>query len=182
MRAYFWILIFVCGYTAVVNFTTSLFTIGYEGLHSSQFFDILQAHDIQHLIDVRAVALSRKAGFSKTALRSACLEAGVEYSHLQALGCPKDIRNSYRTDGNWQEYTTRFLSYLATRESDVSELLYLAQMDRCALLCFEADANFCHRKYVAEAVGKISCQPIKLHHLSQNSIPTEEFLLALADR
>ena len=165
-----------------MNFSTPLFTIGYEGLNSAQFFEILQAHNVQHLIDVRAIALSRKAGFSKTALGLACHDAQIEYTHIPSLGCPNDIRASYRLTGDWQEYTRHFLSYLATRDSDVDILLELSQNKRCALLCFEADANFCHRLYIAQAVQKISCGEIEIYNLNRNSIVIEESLLLPAGK
>lgn len=60
----------------------------------------------------------------------------------------------YRADGNWKRYTEGFLKYLATQDDAVAELAALAATTNCALLCYEADHNFCHRSMVADAVKR----------------------------
>ncbi|MBR8657612.1 DUF488 domain-containing protein [Achromobacter sp. Marseille-Q0513] len=133
-----------------------IFTIGYEGIDLTRFMSLLSHHNIDTVVDVREMPLSRKRGFSKTALRTALNQSGFEYVHLAMLGCPKDVRNRYREDGNWAAYRKRFLRYLATQESAIAELAALSSDSNCALLCFEADHNFCHRSMVANAVSAIS--------------------------
>jgi uncharacterized protein DUF488 len=44
------------------------YTIGYQATSVESFIAALRAQHIAHLIDIREVALSRKTGFSKTAL------------------------------------------------------------------------------------------------------------------
>jgi uncharacterized protein (DUF488 family) len=105
--------------------------------------------------------LSRKPGFSKTALRTSLNLSGFEYLHVAALGCPKDVRNQYRVDGNWRSYKAGFSRYLATQTSAVGDVATLADSSPCALLCFEADHNYCHRSLVAEAVAAVSGAKIK---------------------
>ena len=71
------------------------------------------------------------------------------------LGCPKPVRDRYREDGNWKRYTEGFSKYLKTQAAaiaELSELSELAGSSNCALLCYEADFNFCHRSMVANAV------------------------------
>ena len=104
------------------------------------------------------------SGVFKTALRTALHQSGFEYVHLAMLGCPKDIRNRYREDGDWAAYRKRFLRYLATQESAIAELAALSSDSNCALLCFEADHNFCHRSMVANAVSDIA--GTKVTHIS----------------
>jgi uncharacterized protein (DUF488 family) len=142
-----------------------LMTSGYEGLSSQEFFAILNRCGVETLIDVRELPLSRKKGFSKTALSQEAAQRGVGYLHMAALGCPKPIRHDYRQNGDWEKYTDRFLKYLATQESALSELAETVRRSRCCLLCFEEDYNFCHRKYVADAMSGFIA-PLRICHLT----------------
>ena len=132
----------------------TVFTIGYEGLGIDDFMSLLSKHDIETVVDIRELPLSRKPGFSKTALANVLNVSGLEYVHMVALGCPKPVRDGYRADGNWKRYTTGFLKYLKTQKDAIAELGDLVQSSNCALLCYEADFNFCHRSMVADAVSK----------------------------
>lgn len=129
-----------------------LFTIGYEGLTEARFFELLQQHGIEALLDVRELPVSRKRGFSKSSLALAATQRGLSYLHLGALGCPREIRYQYREDGDWNCYSRRFLDYLDTQTQALDELAALAGQRTCCLLCFEADVNFCHRFYLAQRV------------------------------
>jgi uncharacterized protein (DUF488 family) len=142
-----------------------LMTIGYEGLSPQEFFAILSRCNVETLIDVRELPLSRKKGFSKNALSQEAAQRGVGYKHVAALGCPKPIRHDYRENGDWEKYTDRFLKYLATQEPVLSEVAETIQRSRCCLLCFEEDYNFCHRKYVAEAMDAF-ITPLRISHLT----------------
>lgn len=130
----------------------TVFTIGYEGLDIESFISLLAKHDIDTIVDVRELPLSRKPGFSKKALANILNISGREYVHMVDLGCPKLVRDRYREDGNWKRYTEGFLKYLKTQEDAIAELSALAASSNCALLCYEADSNFCHRSMVANAV------------------------------
>lgn len=155
-------------------------TIGYEGLDIDDFMSLLAENDIETLVDVREMPLSRKPGFSKKALESVLNLSGREYVHMVALGCPKPIRDRYREDGNWKRYTEGFLKYLATREDAVAELAALAATSNCALLCYEADYNFCHRSMVANAVKqqvRARVQHLQASDLKNRSCSGESSLL-----
>lgn len=130
----------------------TVFTIGYEGLDIDAFMSLLAEHDIETVVDIRELPLSRKPGFSKRALASVLNLSGLEYVHMVDLGCPKPVRNRYREDGNWKRYTDGFLKHLDAQESAIAELSELVSSSNCALLCYEADFNFCHRSMVANAV------------------------------
>jgi uncharacterized protein (DUF488 family) len=131
----------------------NVFTIGYEGLDIDMFMSLLAEHDIDMIVDVRELPLSRKPGFSKKTLSNVLNISGREYVHMPDLGCPKLVRDRYREDGNWKRYTEGFLRHLKLQENAIVELSSLAATSTCALLCFEADPNFCHRSMVAKAVG-----------------------------
>jgi uncharacterized protein (DUF488 family) len=130
----------------------TVFTIGYEGLDIDAFMSLLAEHGIDTIVDVRELPLSRKPGFSKKALTNILNISGREYVHMVDLGCPKLVRDRYREDGNWKRYTEGFLKYLKTQDDAIAELSALAATSNCALLCYEADSNFCHRSMVANAV------------------------------
>lgn len=130
----------------------TLFTIGYEGLDIDAFMSLLADNGIETVVDIRELPLSRKPGFSKKALATVTSLAGFEYVHMADLGCPKPVRDRYREDGNWKRYTDGFLKYLKTQKAAITELSNLVNSSKCALLCYEADFNFCHRSMVANAV------------------------------
>jgi uncharacterized protein (DUF488 family) len=139
----------------------TLYTIGYEGLDIDAFMSLLVENDIETIVDVREMPLSRKPGFSKKSLENLLNLSGREYVHLVDLGCPKPIRDCYREDGDWSRYTEGFLKYLDTQQDAIAELATLASTSNCALLCYEADFNFCHRSLVANAVMKVSSTRVK---------------------
>lgn len=129
-----------------------IFTIGYEGLDLPGFTAALARHGVETVVDVRELPLSRKRGFSKQALRHELQLAGFGYVHMVALGCPKPVREGYRQHGDWERYTAGFMEHLGKQQEAATELADLAKVTTCALLCYEADYNFCHRAMVAEAV------------------------------
>lgn len=131
----------------------TVFTIGYEGLDIDDFMTLLAEHGVETVVDVRELPLSRKPGFSKKALASVLNLSGLEYVHMADLGCPKTVRDRYREDDNWKCYTEGFQKYLKTQHAAIAELSDLVNSSNCALLCFEADFNFCHRSMVAKAVS-----------------------------
>ena len=129
-----------------------IYTVGYEGLDIDSFLSLLAENDIETVVDVREMPLSRKPGFSKKSLASVLNLSGREYVHMVNLGCPKLVRDRYREDGNWKRYTEGFMKHLKTQDDAIAELSALAATSNCALLCYEADSNFCHRSMVASAV------------------------------
>lgn len=130
----------------------TVFTLGYEGLDRDRFIALLAAHDIETVVDVRERPLSRKPGFSKNGLAGSLRQSGYAYVHMVDLGCPKPVRDRYRENGNWRRYTEDFLKYLQTRQEAIAQLSNLVGTSNCALLCYEADHNLCHRSMVANAV------------------------------
>jgi uncharacterized protein (DUF488 family) len=153
---------------------TPLATIGYEGATVQSFLAALQAADVELLVDVRAVASSRRPGFSKTRLSENVRGVGIDYLHLRGLGTPADGRAAARA-GRHDEMHAIFKQQLATDEAQ-TELEALAELvrggRRVCLLCFEADPAHCHRTLVAEALRPLV--PIEIRHLRPESEPDEE--------
>jgi uncharacterized protein (DUF488 family) len=128
-----------------------LFTIGYEGRTLQEFLDALTSAGARLLIDVRAIAASRRPGFSKTALAGALREVGIDYLHLRPLGTPKEGRDAARK-GRTHEMRRIYDGQLATPEAQFALLqAEAAALEQpSALLCFEREASCCHRAMVAE--------------------------------
>lgn len=131
-----------------------LFTIGYEGATQPDVIGRLRSAGVETLVDVRAVAASRRAGFSKTILGASLNEAGIDYVHLRALGTPKAGRDAARK-GHVAEMRDIFEQHLAEPEAQLAlgRLKDLAGEKRVALLCFEADHAGCHRAVLAERLA-----------------------------
>ena len=129
----------------------ALFTIGYEGKTQGEFLDQLQAAGIALLIDVRAVAASRRPGFSKTALSNGLRERGIDYLHLRPLGTPAEGREAARK-GRTAEMRAIYAGQLETPEAELAfeKILSEAGERKSALLCYELEAAGCHRAMLAE--------------------------------
>ncbi|QIK96103.1 DUF488 domain-containing protein [Sphingomonas sp. HDW15A] len=123
-----------------------LFTIGYEGATMDEFLSALREAGVERVIDVRALPLSRRPGFSKTPLKNALAQAGIEYVHLRALGTPADGRAAARA-GHQERLGRIYAAQLELPEAIVAaeEMKALAGERPSALLCFERDPGGCHR-------------------------------------
>jgi len=116
----------------------------------------LKRAKIELLIDTRAVAASRRPGFSKRQLAAALDEEGISYVHLQKLGTPAEGRAAARsgdTDTLWRIYEKHIRSADAQRE--LHELVGLIKSGkRIALLCYCRDPKTCHRSRIVANVKK----------------------------
>jgi uncharacterized protein (DUF488 family) len=132
----------------------TLSTIGYEQSVQSALIDELKRAKIKLLVDVRAVAASRKPGFSKRQLAAALDENGIAYLHLQKLGTPPEGRAAARAGDLktlWKIYE-RHLKTAEAKEAMVELLTIVQSGTRACLLCFERDVAHCHRQRIAEIV------------------------------
>ena len=93
-----------------------LHTIGYEGVSLDAFLATLTAAKVTTLLDVRELAISRRKGFSKSALAAALQSVGIIYRHERALGTPRDMRHRLRRDGDFKRYFADFREYLGTQK------------------------------------------------------------------
>lgn len=129
-------------------------TVGYENATPQRLIEALREAGVATLVDVRAIANSRKPGFAKRALSAAVEEAGIGYLHLPALGTPAAGRAAARS-GRPAEMRRVFARHLEGTEPQaaLAALRDRAGRERVCLLCLEADPAACHRTLVAEAVG-----------------------------
>ena len=131
-----------------------IFTIGYEGVTQAEFLAALNGAGVRRVIDVRALPLSRRPGFSKTPLRTALAEVGIDYVHLKALGTPPAGREAARK-GRQDELARIYAGQLELPEAIIAgaQLLDLAAERPSALLCFEREPSGCHRSLLLKAVA-----------------------------
>lgn len=155
-----------------------LFTIGYEGLDIDAFVVRAAETGVKTIVDVRELPLSRKKGFSKNSFQQALADAGIAYAHIPALGCPKPIRDRYKADGDWAEYTKSFLVYIETQDATIRELVKISKATTACLVCFEADYTACHRTYVARAARKLGGPAVQ--HLTARTAFADSGLRAVA--
>jgi uncharacterized protein (DUF488 family) len=136
-------------------------TIGYERAPQSRVIEALRAAGVELLIDVRAVAASRRAGFSKTLLGGSLEAAGIGYLHLRDLGTPKDGRIAARA-GRISEMRAIFDDHMTTAGAlaALDQAVQTAGLRRVCLLCHENDPACCHRTAVAERITARTGQPI----------------------
>ncbi len=141
-------------------------TVGYQASTVESFLTALREAGIELVVDIRAVASSRRPGFSKSRLAANLSEAGIGYLHLRGLGTPAEGRAAARA-GRFGELKRIYHEHLTTLEakSELAELTELVRSgQRVCLLCFEHDPAHCHRSMVAEALGEQL--PIHIDHLS----------------
>lgn len=131
-----------------------LATIGYERATLPEVIERLTRAAVTIVIDVRAVAASRRAGFSKRLLAASLAEAGVGYVHLRDLGTPKAGRQAARA-GSIAEMRRIFESHLEEPAAlaQLAEAAQIARRGKAALLCYEADAAGCHRRVLTDRLS-----------------------------
>lgn len=134
-----------------------LATIGYEAATQAAVIEKLKAADVRVVIDVRAIASSRRAGFSKTLLAASLADAGIDYVHLRDLGSPKTAREAARK-GKTAVMREIFEAHLAEpgAQFQLHEAAQIAKGRKAALLCYEAEACGCHRRVVAERLQEMA--------------------------
>jgi uncharacterized protein (DUF488 family) len=128
--------------------------VGYQGREIDGFVRDLVAQGVSRLVDVRLTPISRKPGFSKSALRGALAAVGIVYEHRRELGNPKDNRPALASDTAVEAAKARYAALLDsdTAQASLEEVARVAAGERVAVLCFEADQNRCHRDVVLREI------------------------------
>jgi uncharacterized protein (DUF488 family) len=136
--------------------TAPLFTVGYEQANPAAVLGELKRAKIELLVDTRAVAASRRPGFSKRQLAAALDDEGIGYMHLQKLGTPAEGRAAARsgdTDTLWRIYDKHIKG--ADAQNELRELITMIKSrKRIALLCYCRDPKNCHRSRIVANVKK----------------------------
>lgn len=130
-----------------------LATIGYEHATQDDVIARLTTAKVEVVVDVRAVASSRRAGFSKTVLAASLADAGIDYVHLRDLGTPKPGRDAVR-HGRVHEMEAIYAEHMKepAAQLQLAEAIAIARDRKAALLCYEADPAHCHRTILAQRI------------------------------
>jgi uncharacterized protein (DUF488 family) len=142
-----------------------LFTIGYEQTPAKSVLDELEQAGVKLLVDVRAVASSRRPGFSKSQLTAGLDERGIAYVHLRGLGTPKEGRLAARA-GQYDTLEKIYAKHLKTPQAkeELEELSALVKKSGpVCILCYERDHRHCHRRWIAEIIEQ--CDEVRVDNL-----------------
>ena len=132
-----------------------IFTIGYEATTMAEFIAALQKAGVERVIDVRAVPLSRRPGFSKNILAASLKDAGIDYVLLKNLGTPKPGRDAAKKgDVATLEAVYAGQLELPEAQAEAAKMRALAEEKPSALLCFERNPQHCHRTLLLAAEGE----------------------------
>ena len=149
-----------------------LFTIGYEQTPPRAVLDELEQAGVKLLVDVRAVASSRRPGFSKGQLSAGLNERGIGYLHFQGLGTPKEGRLAARA-GDVKALQQIYAKHLKTPQArqEMDELITLIEKaGPVCILCYERDHTNCHRRFIAEIVE--DREGVAIENLVAPQLPT----------
>lgn len=153
----------------------TLWTIGHSTRSLSEFVAILQAHNVELLVDVRTVPRSRhNPQFNKESLPAELARFSLEYLHMAGLG---GLRRPLKDSQNpgWRNASFRgFADYMQTPEFEkgIGELIELAGERETAIMCAESLPWRCHRSLIADA---LTVRKVKVEHLlSVKSIRAHE--------
>ena len=133
----------------------AVFTIGHSSHPIATFIDLLRAHDIEALVDVRSFPGSRRnPQFNQPALRDALKAAGISYHHMVSLGGKHE---SSKAAGAYKlKPFSAYIEYVKTEHFQISlkELEDMTSGRRVAVMCAEALWTHCHRSIIAEEMTR----------------------------
>jgi uncharacterized protein YeaO (DUF488 family) len=134
----------------------TIYTIGYEGYIIQKFIKKLRNSNIQQLIDVRELPLSRKNGFSKTILKEELKKVGILYKHIPELGSPKKVRHQLYKDLDYEKFFKEYKQHINDADilDNISDIEGRARRKKTVLLCYEKDYKVCHRSIIAEELKR----------------------------
>lgn len=142
-----------------------MFTVGYEGREVDEFVSLLKQYNITRLIDVREIPISRKKGFSKSALKEKLENENIEYVHIKTLGSPGDIRKKLRTDMDYDYFFRSYTKHLQNNFNAIKIAYdYVLSGINC-VMCFERLPDKCHRLIVANAIRNFDNNGLKINHI-----------------
>ena len=142
-----------------------LLSVGYEGTTIDKFIANLLSNEIECVLDVRAVPLSRKSGFSKTALAEKLERAQIRYVHLRELGAPKPLREELKLTGDYSTFFKAMDRRLAGKPEAIESAYAHVTKQKCCLMCFEHLATQCHRSVVAKRIKIRDGNGLSIRHI-----------------
>ena len=145
--------------------TLKILIIGYEGIDVVEFVERLKKYNVTRLIDVREIPISRKKGFSKTALKGKLEKENIKYVHFKSLGSPSPLRKKLKTNWDYNYFFKTYLKYLSKNMDAIKEVYqYISDGINC-IMCFERTPEKCHRSAVANKINEYSEYGLTIKHI-----------------
>ncbi len=138
------------------------FTIGYEGKDIDHFLNALVSNNIELLIDIRRNPFSMNFIYIKDVLMKKLKDVGIDYLHIPELGIESEERKNLNTKADYEKLFAKYQQVLPLKEVYINRIIELGTTKRIALLCFEADGDFCHRREVAKIIKSKKYEVINL--------------------
>jgi len=142
-----------------------LFTIGYQGATIDTFIASLLANNINCVLDVRALPLSRKPGFSKAELARRLNLVEIQYVHFAELGTPESVRENLKITRDYSTFFGTMEAYLAKQKYPIEIAYSYVIKYKCCLMCFERLADECHRKIIAAKIKERDGNGLKIKNI-----------------
>ncbi len=156
-------------------------TVGHSTRSIDDFIELLRAHKVSHLVDVRTIPRSRhNPQFNRDVLAESLAPAGIAYTHMAGLGGLRHAKRDSPNDG-WRNASFRgYADYMQTPEfaENLEELIALAKRDRVAIMCAEAVPWRCHRSLIADA---LTIRGIRTEEIVSKSPPRVHALTPFAE-
>lgn len=141
-----------------------LWTIGHSNRSVKYFLELLKAHNIEVLVDVRRFPTSKIEHFKREQMERWLPKNGVEYLWLgEKLG-------GYRRGG--------YKNYMQTKSfrEGIQRLLEIARKKRVCIMCMETNPKYCHRRHISAYLERRGIQVF--HILKKGQINLAQVLKA----
>ncbi len=142
-----------------------LYTIGFTSKSAPQFFELLESHQVDKLIDTRVSNNSQLSGFAKGRDLAFFAQrvAGIDYAHELDFAPTKDLLSQYRKkEISWETYAEEYLNLLDLRQ--IQKKIDITQLHQNCLLCSEHSPEKCHRRLLAEYLQAVQ-REVEIVHL-----------------
>src|SRR6202171_6505587 len=151
----------------------AVLTIGHSNRTWKDFLEILRAHRVKRVIDVRSIPRSRhNPQFNRDTLATKLRAARIGYVHLRKLG---GLRHARRDSPNmgWRNTSFRgFADYMQTSEFEAGlhRLIKLAEKKRSAIMCAEAAPWWCHGSLIADALTVRGIRVVDIMNVKRSQV------------
>jgi len=134
---------------------TTVLTIGHSTRSIESFIEMLRAHGVKRVVDVRTIPRSRtNPQFNREILAQSLVSADIGYTHVAALGGLRHARKDSLNTG-WRNTSFRgYADYMQTPEFDaaIESLVKAAKREQVTIMCAEAVPWRCHRSLIGDAL------------------------------
>lgn len=120
-------------------------SVGYQQRNVDDFIDTMRRLEIEKVIDIRELPLSRRKGFSKTALTERLAKAGIVYRHVREAGNPYRKR-----EVSTKQCLRLYMGHLGRNPDVIESVANELRGKRVAILCYEREHNACHRSVLIQ--------------------------------